>query len=115
MITDLKATTERVAEAEGRIAEVEEWTTDFKEALSQTLETQGNLQNKLTDLEARSRRNNVRMYGFPEGVEKDNIQQFVTDFIRKELEPLANVELGIQRCHRALGPKPPPKRRSLDR
>ena len=27
--------------------------------------------------------------------------------LKKELEPLAEAELGIQRCHRALGPRPP--------
>lgn len=105
--TDLKTTTDRVSEAEARIAEAEEWSVDIREALSQSLQAQESLQLKLTDLEARSRRNNVRIYGIPEGTEGNNIFQFIENFIRKELEPLADVDLGIQRCHRALGPKPP--------
>lgn len=105
--TDLKATTERVSEAEGRIADIEEWTVDFKEALCQSLQAQDGLRMKLTDLEARSRRNNIRIYGISEGAEENNIQQLIADIIKKELQPLAEVELGIQRCHRALGPKPP--------
>lgn len=105
--TDLKTTTDRVSEAEARIAEAEEWSADFREALSQSLQAQESLQLKLTDLEARSRRNNVRIYGIPEGTEGNNIFQFIENFIKKELEPLADVDLGIQRCHRALGPKPP--------
>ena len=38
---------------------------------------------KLTDLEACSRRNNVRIYGIPEGTEGNNIQQFIENFIKK--------------------------------
>ena len=62
---------------------------------------------KFTDMEARSRQNNLRIYGIPEGTQGNNIQQFIDHFIKKELEPLAEAELGIQRCHRALGPRPP--------
>lgn len=105
--TDLKATTERLCEVESRIADIEEFSVDFKEALSQSLQAQEKLQLKLTDLEARSRRNNIRIYGISEGAEENNIQQFIVKMIKKELQPLAGVELGIQRCHRALGPKPP--------
>ena len=62
---------------------------------------------KLTDLEACSRRNNIRIYGISEGAEENNIQQFINNIITKELQPLADLELEIQKCHRALGPKPP--------
>ncbi len=80
---------------------------DLKDVLSQSLKTQEKLQQKLTDLEARSRRNNIGIYGIPEGAEENNIQQFVANIIKQELQPLNGAELGIQRCHRALGPKPP--------
>ncbi|KAF0038038.1 hypothetical protein F2P81_010912 [Scophthalmus maximus] len=106
-LTDLKTTTGWVDKAEGRIADIEECTADLSEALSQSLQTQENLQVKVTDMEARSRCNNLRIYGIPEGTEADDVQQFIDNFIKKELQPLAEVELGIQRCHRALGPKPP--------
>lgn len=53
--TDLYTAAGRVDEAEGRIATMEEWTVDFKEALSQSLQAQESLQVKLTELEARSR------------------------------------------------------------
>ncbi len=100
---DLKTTTDKMSQAEARIADVEEWSVDFREALSQSLQAQESLQMKLTDLEARSSRNNVRIYGIAEGAEKNNIHQFIENFVKKELE-LAEVELGIQRCHRSLGP-----------
>lgn len=47
------------------------------------------------------------IYGIPEGTKGNNIQQFIDSFIRKELEPLAEAKLGIQRCRKALGPRPP--------
>ncbi len=49
---DLKTTTDRMSEAKAQIADVEEWSVDFREALSQSLQAQESLQMKLTDLEA---------------------------------------------------------------
>lgn len=95
-----------MSEAEARIADVEEWSADFREALSQLLQAQESLQMKLMDLEAHSRHNNVRIYGIAEGAEKNNIHQFIENFVKKELE-LAEVEFGIQRCHTSLGPRLP--------
>ncbi len=53
---ELQATTARVAEAEQRISDIEEWDIAAKEALTQALENQEVLQAKITELEARSRR-----------------------------------------------------------
>lgn len=105
--TDLKDITDRVEQAEERVAEVEEWSADTRELFSHTLEFQESIQTRLTDLEARSRRNNMRIHGIPEGAEGDNIQDFVEKLIKTELS-LTDTSLGIQRCHRSLGPKPPP-------
>lgn len=85
--SDTKATSERLSEAESRIADVEECSMDLKDALSQSLKTQEKLQQKLTDLEARSRRNNLRIYGIPEGAEENNIQKFVTNIIKQQTAP----------------------------
>ncbi|KAJ3590140.1 hypothetical protein NHX12_008094 [Muraenolepis orangiensis] len=48
--------------------------------------------------------NNMRIYGIPEDAEGDRVQQFIENFIKTELP---DTDLGIQRSHRALGPKPP--------
>lgn len=104
--TDLKNITDRVEQAEQRLAEVEEWSTEAKELLIHALEQQDSLQAKLTDLEARSRRNNIRIHGIPEDAEGENIQDFITNFLKTELH-LPDTSLGIQRCHRSLGAKPP--------
>uniref|UniRef100_A0A3B5QEY1 L1 transposable element RRM domain-containing protein n=1 Tax=Xiphophorus maculatus TaxID=8083 RepID=A0A3B5QEY1_XIPMA len=103
---DLKDVKNKVEEAEQRITEVEEFNMDVKDVLSHTLQLQEDLQTRLTDLEARSRRNNIRIYGVTEGEEGDNLQKFIENFIKTELS-LTDTTLGIQRCHRSLGPKPP--------
>lgn len=106
--SDLHATKARVTEAEQRISEIEDWDVAAKEALIQALENQETLQAKLTDLEARSRRNNLRIYGIPEESEGTNLLEFVTRLIKSEVGlPLTDLDLGIQRCHRALASKPP--------
>lgn len=106
IVTDLKETRERAEEATQRVADVEEWAAAAKDVLTQTLRNQAQIQAKLTDIEARSRRNNIRIYGIPEDVEGGNLQEFIESLIKAEL-PLQDTDLGIQRCHRALGPKPP--------
>ncbi|XP_023646714.1 iron-sulfur cluster transfer protein NUBPL isoform X3 [Paramormyrops kingsleyae] len=108
LTSDLQATTVRVSEVEQRTADIEEWNGAASDALLDVLEKQREMQEKLTDLEARSRRNNLRIYGIPEGSEGSNLQEFVTNLIKWELGlPLTDTGLGIQRCHRALAPKPP--------
>lgn len=79
---------------------MEEWTATVKEVLSETLSNQAQIQAKLTDLEACSCRNNIRMYGIPEDAEGGNLQEFMESFIKAELS-LRDVDLGIQHCHRA--------------
>lgn len=97
-----------MTEAEERIADMEEWNVAASDALLEVLENQDALQTKLTDIEARSRQNNLRIYGIPEGSEGSNLLEFVTRLIKSELGLLSTeTEIGIQRCHRALAPKPP--------
>lgn len=104
--SELKEITERVEETEQRVADMEEWSADAKEVLSHTLELHQSIQAQLTDLEARSRRNNIRIHGIPEGVEGDNMKTFLEEFIKTELS-LPDISLNIQRCHRSLGSRPP--------
>ncbi|KAL0161449.1 hypothetical protein M9458_045174, partial [Cirrhinus mrigala] len=75
-----QSTSERVNEMEKRIADLEEWAVDVRDTHN-TLKVQENLQAKLSDLEGRSRRNNLRIYGMPEGCEGSNVMEFVAEFI----------------------------------
>uniref|UniRef100_A0A8C6P2N8 L1 transposable element RRM domain-containing protein n=1 Tax=Nothobranchius furzeri TaxID=105023 RepID=A0A8C6P2N8_NOTFU len=93
---NLKSVETRVEEMEQRVGEVEEWSVNAKEVLLQTVEEQQRMLAKLTDLETRSRKNNLRIFGIPEDQE----------LLKTELG-MQNAELGIQRCHRSLDQKPP--------
>ncbi|RXN17128.1 LINE-1 type transposase domain-containing 1 [Labeo rohita] len=100
------STSERVNEMEKRIADLEEWAVDVRDAVGNTLKVQENLKAKLSDLEGRSQHNNLRIYGIPEGCEGSNVMEFVAEFIKSELNVLQDIDLQIQRAHRALVPKP---------
>ncbi|KAI3358297.1 hypothetical protein L3Q82_014671 [Scortum barcoo] len=104
--TDLQEITERVEETEQRVADMEEQSAEISKLLSHTLEIQQSIQTQLTDLEAQSRRNNIRIHGISEGSEGEDIQDFVEKFIKSELS-LPDTRLGIQCCHRSLGSRPP--------
>ncbi|KAI2654005.1 LINE-1 retrotransposable element ORF1 protein [Labeo rohita] len=72
-----------------------------------TLRKNQEMQEKLTNIELRSRRNNVRIYGILEGKEDgSSVAQFVDGLLKNELG--LDIDLQIQRAHRALLPKPNP-------
>ncbi|KAJ1174217.1 hypothetical protein NDU88_006039 [Pleurodeles waltl] len=62
------------------------------------------LRSKLTDLEDRSHRNNVRLLGFPEGVEGTDIFSYLRDILPKLTDITFDPPLEFLRAHR-LGPK----------
>ncbi|KAJ1174806.1 hypothetical protein NDU88_000097 [Pleurodeles waltl] len=62
------------------------------------------LRSKLTDLEDKSRRNNVRLLGFPEGVEGAEIFSYLQDILPKLTDITFDPPLEFQRAHR-LGPR----------
>lgn len=78
----------RLDEAEGRIEKVEERIQNTKEVIAAMLKVYVKLEDKLLDLESRSRRENVRIYGVPEGSEKDSTMMvsFVEDFLHEWLQ-----------------------------
>lgn len=62
-----------------------EWAQEANSALIILLSQQKALQEKLTDLESRSKRNNLRIYGVAEGVEGESAAKFVLELLRREL------------------------------
>ncbi|KAJ1106902.1 hypothetical protein NDU88_004300 [Pleurodeles waltl] len=83
---------QRVATVETQVAS---WTDRDLELL--------HLRSKLTDLEDRSRRNNVRLLGFPEGVEGADVFSYLRDILPKLTDIAFDPPLEFQRAHR-LGP-----------
>lgn len=100
----------RLDEAENRIEQAEERIQTTEDVVTEMLKLHMKLEDKLTDLESRSRRDNIRIYGVCEGAEKDStMASFVEKLLREGLQ-LSEEEvpdLHIERAHRSLGPRPP--------
>ncbi|CAK6968738.1 hypothetical protein OJAV_G00039410 [Scomber scombrus] len=66
---DIRKTNNRIDDAEKRIVETEEPTQNLEEATLELMQLQKQVQTRMTDLEGRSRRDNVRIHGVKEGAE----------------------------------------------
>lgn len=107
--SDLAGLTKRLDEAESRIENIEERMLASEEAASEMLTLYVKLDSKLTETESHNRRENLRIYGVPEGAEKDssNMLSFVDKLLREGLQVPEDVaDFQIQRAHRSLGPQP---------
>ncbi|KAJ4922362.1 hypothetical protein JOQ06_025899, partial [Pogonophryne albipinna] len=106
---DISKIGKRVEEAEERINGAENRIQSSKDVLTELVKLQMQTEAKLTDLEGRSRRENVRIHGVKEGAEEGtaSVIAFVEDFLAKSLELPPSIALNIERAHRALAPKPP--------
>ena len=65
-----------ITEAQARIAELEECNAGASDMLAKVVKQTRQMQDKLTDLEARSRRNNVRIFGLPEDTEGASLAEY---------------------------------------
>lgn len=106
---EMQGMKERVGEMETRVGQVEDLALEMTEALTTAIKYQKTLQRKLTDLESRSRRNNIRIFGVAEGEEGSSVMRFVSDLLKRELPLPTDMDLKIQRAHRSLAPKPRPE------
>ncbi|KAJ1181103.1 hypothetical protein NDU88_006313 [Pleurodeles waltl] len=77
-------------------AQAASWTNRDQELL--------HLHSRLTDLEDRSRRNNIHLLGIPEGTEGMDILSYLRDMLPKLTNTTFDPPLKFQRAHR-LGPK----------
>uniref|UniRef100_A0A3Q2ZBQ9 L1 transposable element RRM domain-containing protein n=1 Tax=Kryptolebias marmoratus TaxID=37003 RepID=A0A3Q2ZBQ9_KRYMA len=102
--SDIHNQAARLTEAEQRVNELETVNMDLRDSLSYCLKQQKNLLDKVTDLEGRSRRNNICIYGIKEEAEGNSMQTFIANFLKEQLS--ISQDLQIQRAHRSLGPKP---------
>ncbi|KAK7881156.1 hypothetical protein WMY93_029565 [Mugilogobius chulae] len=101
-----KKTEARLEETEARIDEVETTLQATSALLKQLLQRQDSMEAKLTDQEARARRENLRIYGIPEEAEGNNIIAFLEKLLCETLDFTREACVKIERAHRALGPKP---------
>lgn len=106
---DLDKIRSRVTEAEQRVGVVED-TVSGHEASIRTLTTRVKvLEYRAEDAENRSRRNNIRIVGLPEGAEGRNPTTFTEDLFRSLL-PAARLSpyFTVERAHR-VPPRPGPE------
>lgn len=67
----------------------------IQEVLIKSMERQKTMQKKLTDLEGRSRWNNISISGIPEGKEGNYVSDFAEKLLKNEL--IVDTNLQIQR------------------
>lgn len=102
---DVQFLSQRMDEAEARVNQVEGWAEEATEALCACLEQQRKLQIKVLDLESRSRRNNLRVFGVPEGQEGDSVTQFIEKLLQSQLQLPEDFNLKIQRALLQVNPR----------
>lgn len=107
---EISKTNTRVDDAEKRIATAEDRMQGAEEVITELVKQQMQLKQKLCDLEGRSRRKNIRVYGVPElaeGSSPSMVAPFVEKLLRENLDIPPTKDLQIERAHRALGSRPP--------
>lgn len=106
---EILKTNTRVEEAERRIMEAEERIQNVEDATLELLGLQRRVAERLTDQESRSRRDNIRIHGVKEETEKQALSMvtFVESLLKDKLELPGELELNIERAHRASAEKPP--------
>lgn len=82
---DMRGLTDRMEEAEAQVEQVEDTALVLTLALTECLKRQRGIQNKFTELESRSRRNNIRIFGMDERENPKSMLQYISDFLRREL------------------------------
>ena len=107
--TDLRKVADKVHTAEADIAQLQTEVKTLKQQVTQLKVTTGALEYRVEDAEGRSRRNNLRLLGFPERSEGRETEAFVEKWILESLKPAGlSPQFAIERAHRALVPPPPP-------
>uniref|UniRef100_H3AX75 L1 transposable element RRM domain-containing protein n=1 Tax=Latimeria chalumnae TaxID=7897 RepID=H3AX75_LATCH len=101
----------RMTEVEQRVSDIEDEARGKTECIAELETKLSAMAEKMDDLENRSRRNNIRIVGFPEGVEKGNPAAFLASVLPSILQLPPDTHLNIERAHRSIGPRPGPDQR----
>lgn len=95
-----------ITEHAAGISTLETSKVDLETRMSSVGKSNAELLEKLTSLEDRSRRNNIRVVGLPEGAEGSDLAKFIQSFLQKTFEQEFPSPPEIDRTHRT-GPQPP--------
>lgn len=100
--------TERLTTTECQAADHEQRIRAVETSVAELQEENKRLRAKLSDLAGRSRRNNIRILGIPDGEKKGRPTEFVSNLIPKLLSDDNFAKpVVIDRAHRVQQPKPP--------
>lgn len=107
-LSQVTSLTERLGELESRTVHCETELSTTSQEVSQHDEIIKQLQEKIDDLENRSRRSNLRFIGIPESVKGDDLIKFLAMDLPSALDlSFPNTLPLIERAHRLGGPPPP--------
>ena len=93
VLSELQSQNASITEAQTRIADLESVCLELKDTLITVVKQSTEMRDKIIDLESRSRRNNLRIYGIPEGKEGKSVAHFVSELLKKHLGLPPGVEL----------------------
>ena len=104
---EIKAQGTQIAEMQTRVSEVEDWRAEMSDIIMEQEEQLKVLQAKVLDAQARSMRNNIRIFNCPEdATEGKEMVKFLEELLWASLDLQDGTELQIMRAHRSLAPKP---------
>lgn len=111
-VTEIKhqidALDERLSAVETRVSNTEDRSLRQERALAYLLSKEAKLAARQDDMENRLRRNNIRLYGIPEDAEGKEMIPFIINFFKSSLKLRDDMNIGLERAHRATTPKPKP-------
>lgn len=98
----------RLTALETRVSDHEDHQTEQNEKLQKITKDLDIIRARNEDLEARSRRNNVRITGIPESTNTGSMERYVENMLSELFAPDLSTMFLVERAHRTLGPRPPP-------
>lgn len=98
----------KITALETRTSDIEDSCTDLSKQLKDMVDLLNSVQSKNSDLEARSRRNNVRFTGIPESTNIPNMEEYIETMARELFSSDLSDLFLIERAHRTLSPRPQP-------
>lgn len=99
-------TVSRVTEVEPRVSSLEDRINTLESSLTEVQKQNSALTRKVTDLEGRSRRDNLRILGLKEGIEGDNPVKFFETWLPRAIGLEDDCPtIKMDRAHRSLGPR----------
>ncbi len=100
----LESEAQRIEEVENRISSAKDIIADLECRLADTENKLAALTNRMDDQEARSWRDNIRIFGVKEGIEGSNALHFFETWLPTLLHmETKKGKIRLDRCHRGLG------------